>query len=131
VLLVPACGDNADRDGRTVEVTTVEYEFTGLPAELPPGRVTFDVRNGGAENHDLVLRRVIREADILDVLELSQEERKAYLEDAGATPAIPPGETRSFTTSLETGTYAYLCMVTTETGRSHAFDGMRGTIEVG
>lgn len=93
--------------------------------------MTFEVRNEGGENHDLVLGRVLREANILDVLELSQEEREGYLEDAGATPAVPPGETRSLTASLRTGTYVYLCMVTTESGRPHAFDGMRGTIEVG
>jgi plastocyanin len=130
VLLVPACGDGPDGGGRTIEVTAIEYEFDGIPAEMPPGRVTFDVRNEGGENHDLVLRKVIREADILDVLELSQEEQEEYLEDAGATPAVPPGEARSLTTTPEAGTYVYLCMVTTESGRPHAFDGMRGSIEV-
>lgn len=122
-----ACGDE---DGRTVEVDTTEYEFGGIPSELGPGPVTFVVRNDGGENHDLVLREVIRERDILEILELSQAEQQEYLDDAGATPAIPPGVTRSLTASLETGTYAYLCMVTTESGRPHAFAGMRGTFEV-
>jgi plastocyanin len=127
-LLAAAC---ADDESRAVEVTTTEYEFAGIPAELPPGPVTFEVRNDGGENHDLVLRKVILERDILEVLELSQVEQGDYLEDAGATPAIPPGEMGSLAASLETGTYAYLCLVTTESGRPHAFAGMRGTVEVG
>jgi hypothetical protein len=126
-LLGAACGEE---DGRTVEVTTTEYEFGGIPTELRRGPVTFVVRNDGGENHDLVLRKVIRERDILEVLELSQAQQHEYLDDAGATPAIPPGERGSLAASLEIGTYAYLCMVTTESGRPHAFAGMRGTFEV-
>lgn len=93
--------------------------------------MTFDVENEGGENHDLVLRRVLRETDVLEVLELSQEEQAAYLEEAGASPVIPPGEGGSLTAALEPGAYVYLCLVTTEAGRPHALQGMHGRFEVG
>lgn len=125
VLLATACG--ADE---SVEVVTTEYEFDGIPGDLPAGEVTFEVRNEGGENHDLVLRRVIRERDILEVLELSQPDQAEYLENTGATPAVPPGGSSSLTVTLESGTYAYLCLVTAESGRPHAYLGMRGRFEV-
>ena len=126
---IVGCADG-EPEGRVVEVTAAEYEFRGIPSQLPPGRVTFRISNQGAENHNFVLTRVLREADILEVLELSQPERARYLEDVGATDAVPPGGTGRLSASLEAGRYVYLCLVTTEAGRPHAFVGMRGELIV-
>ena len=114
----------------TVGVTALEYRFSGIPASLPAGTVTFAVDNRGGENHELVLSRVIGDDPILEVLDRPQWEWDAHLENAGATDAIPPGQGQSLSANLEAGTYAYYCLVTTEAGRPHAFEGMRGTFDV-
>ena len=110
-------------------VTALEYRFIGVPASLPAGTVTFAVDNRGGEAHELVVARVIGDDPVLEVLERPQSEWARHLEVVGATEAIPPGQARTLTATLEAGTYAYYCLVTTEAGRPHALDGMRGTFD--
>ena len=111
-------------------MTALEYRFIGIPASAPAGTVTFAVNNRGGEHHELVLGRVIGDDPILEVLELPQSEWEGHLEVAGGTGPIPPSQARTISSTLEPGTYAYYCLVTTEAGRSHAVEGMRGTFDV-
>ncbi len=73
-------------EGREVEVTMHEFGFRLSSAEVPAGRVTFEVRNEGTIEHNFI------------VAELGQ----------GTSP-IPPGGKAELTVDLQPGTYTVVC----------------------
>ena len=126
LLALAACGS-----GATVDVTATEYAFGGIPDRLSPGETKFVVENVGGEGHDFILTRVLDEdVSVPEASELPQAEREAVLEEVAATAVFDPGDIAEVTADLRPGPFAYLCMTTTEAGRTHAFEGMWGTFEV-
>ncbi len=90
-------------DGALVSVSAVEYAYTVDPTEVPAGAVTFELTNEGTMGHDLVLDG----------------------DPGGNTDIIDPGETDSFTVTLEPGTYTLYCSV-----GNHRAQGMEMTVTV-
>lgn len=72
-----------------VQVDLTEFSITMVPAEVPPGNVTFTIKNSGVSPHDF------------------------SLPDFGKiTPLINPGETTTLVVEiLDKGTYKVLCHV--------------------
>mgnify|MGYP001826924169 FL=1 len=105
-------------DDMTVEVTGVEYAFTGLPETLPVGsQLTFT--NQGAELHELVLVRIadgVTES-LEELLAMEAEGRdpmaEGLVEMVGAGPLLAmPGETAEGSLALDQeGQYVALCFI--------------------
>jgi len=95
-VLVAGCGgsDSADESGSAasgesvVEISGVEYAYATATSSVAAGEVTFELTNDGTMGHDLVLD-----------------------EPSGSTDVIEPGETDSFTVTLEPGVYTLYCSV--------------------
>ena len=104
----------------TVEVTTVDYAFEGLPTELEAG-TTIEVRNtSAAELHELVAIRLSDDErrSIEELLALPPEELEALFAAPPALVAVaPPGEDAFVAlgdgTLDEPGRYAIVCFIPT------------------
>ncbi len=95
-----------------VDATAVEYAFQGIPATMEAGPTSFDLRNSGKELHELALFKkkdgVTESFD--EILELSEEEGQAKVEQVGNSFAAP-GDTDYAVVDLEEGEYVALCFV--------------------
>ena len=130
---VPACSSEQEAVDRAsqVTVTAVDYAFRGLPDHLPAGPTVFTVRNEGGEGHDFILSRVAPGSPpVQEAIELPQVERERFLPRVARSVVVMPGETATVSSTLRPGAYAYLCLTTTESGRTHAYQGMWGTFSV-
>jgi uncharacterized cupredoxin-like copper-binding protein len=92
------------RAGTTIEVKLSEFEVSLEPTQTVAGEVIFNVRNEGHLPHDF----------------------KIWGSDVDYTTSmLQPGESETFTVSLEPGSYDYECTV-----EGHNMLGMRGSIVV-
>jgi hypothetical protein len=87
----------------TQEVHLIEYAIH-MPATLPPGRVAFNIENGGKEEHAFVIRG-------------NGIEQKS--------DPLTRGNTTSLEVELQPGTYTIWCPV-----KDHAQKGMKTTVTV-
>ncbi|GIG53866.1 plastocyanin/azurin family copper-binding protein [Demequina activiva] len=95
-------GDGAD-SGTPVAVSGFEFGYD-LDAPTAAGTYTFELTNDGAMQHDLVIEGG---------------------EASGSTAVIAPGDTDSFTVTLEPGEYTLYCSVA-----GHRSQGMEVTFTV-
>jgi iron uptake system component EfeO len=106
-LLVAACGDDDDSSGGgsgAVEVTISDAGCAPDPIEVTAGTVTFDVTNDGSAS--------VTEFEVLD----SDDHVIGEVEN------VVPGDEKSFSVTLEPGTYTSYC--------PNGTDVERGTIDV-
>lgn len=105
----------------TVEVTGIEYAFTGLPESVPAG-TTLAFTNGGVELHEMVLNRIADgvEETFEELMALNESgvdlEAEGYIDmDFGNQMLLAfPGETAEDTVTLDQeGRYVVLCYVPT------------------
>jgi uncharacterized cupredoxin-like copper-binding protein len=137
VLVLAGCGGQGARPRKaepepgpeTVEVVATEYEFQGIPAELPAGETTFSFANEGEEEHQLGLALITSDLSVEEILQLPPPEEGENIEEVGATGA-GPGGSGEFEADLEPGRYGYACFVETPDGESHAELGMFGEFTV-
>jgi uncharacterized cupredoxin-like copper-binding protein len=131
-FLAASCSETTTPpDESQVDVVAVEYEFVGVSSQLPAGATTFVIRNDGGEGHDFIVGRMLREdVEVPEVLEIPQPERERSFRQVAETVIVHPGETARLSVDLAEGRYAYLCLTTTEAGRTHAYHGMWGEFSV-
>jgi uncharacterized cupredoxin-like copper-binding protein len=102
--LLAACS-SGKKVSATVPVLAKDYSFDPATITVHAGRVAFDVKNVGKEEHEF---EIFDGAKLIDEVE-----------------GITPGLTRSVTVDLEAGTYTFVCK---EPG--HEEKGMKGTLTV-
>src|SRR5688500_17441940 len=68
---------------REVTVKAVEYEFQGLPAILPAGRVRVLLENAGQEPHEFGLVRITGDQTVEELLQLGNRAER-FIEDVGS-----------------------------------------------
>jgi uncharacterized cupredoxin-like copper-binding protein len=95
-----AAAHPAAQKATTVRVVAKDYKFVLSTKTVRHGRITFDIKNEGATNHDFKI-------------------------DEYRSKMIKPGTSTTMTVTLKAGKYHYMCSVD-----SHAKLGMRGTLRV-
>jgi hypothetical protein len=105
--------DLATCDWTSVAVTTTEYRFEGIPAELTAGVTSFEIDNQGAEPHEL---RIFRKADgvtapAAELLALPEEELAGQAEMVGTGEYADPADDGYFVADLAAGDYFAACFV--------------------
>ncbi len=108
-------------DDMTVEVTGVEYAFTGLPESVPAG-TTLAFTNGGVELHEMVVNRIADgvEETFDELMALNESgvdlEAEGYIDmEFGNQMVLAlPGQTSEDSITLEQeGRYVVLCFIPT------------------
>jgi plastocyanin len=115
--------------GATVEFTTVEYEFQGIPSELQAGETTFALTNDGQEQHEFSLFRMTGDQPVDELIQLPEKQARKLIEDVTHTFAKPGGSAEA-TADLTPGRYGYVCFIPAPDGEPHALKGMNGEFSV-
>jgi iron uptake system component EfeO len=102
-----ACSSSSSSSSKatTVPVNAKEYAFEPATLNVAAGRLAFEVRNVGKEDHEF---EIFKGTSLVDEVE-----------------DIAPGLTRTLNVELAAGTYTYVCK---EPG--HEEKGMKGTLTV-
>lgn len=155
------CGDDDDSDEATddptdeastddgeaadaLEVTGVDYAFTGLPEEIPGGNVTVHFTNGGEAPHEIAFVNIGDESnadgffdDFGPVIQGGAPWPDYITNVAGANEA-EPGADFTATYQLDPGTYMVFCSLTgtpedpeAEEAPPHFTQGMQQVVTVG
>jgi hypothetical protein len=110
---VPGPPGEPPADGATpVTLTAVEYAFEDAESSYPAGDYAFTLSNEGAELHEVVLVRILDEdANLDDLMVMSDEEAEAAIEFAGGAVACPGDTAEPFGAALESGRYVMACFL--------------------
>jgi hypothetical protein len=105
--------DLATCDWGKVDVTTTEYRFDGIPADLPAGVTSFDLTNQGSEPHEL---RIYRKAEgvttpAAELLALPEDQLAEQAEMVGTGEYADPSDDGYFVADLAAGDYFAACFV--------------------
>jgi hypothetical protein len=116
-------------------ITQRDFAFDA-PATIPAGTRTLEVRNTGAQSHELHLAKLDPGHTLQDVLEAVQQSGPdtpppPWAHDVTSVDAQGPGLTQWVTLNLTPGTYAMLCFLPDViTERPHALEGMVNSFTV-
>ena len=111
----PSDSGTSGGGGTTVDVTLTEFEVTMSSTDVPAGEVTFNVTNEGTVEHEFVVFQTDLAEDALpegsDEPEVNEDDPQ--LTSMGEVEDVAPGESKSFTATLEAGSYVGICNVET------------------
>lgn len=109
-----------------LDVVATEYEWSGLPDEVPAGSYPMSFRNDGAEAHEVVIFRNPGRVPLEELRELGPVGIKDAVEVVGSLISGPgtPADSE-ITVTLTSGEYEVVCFVpATSDGRAHFEHGM-------
>jgi hypothetical protein len=129
----PACDPVGEGGGRPVSVALNEFSVEVVPVSVAAGEVTFDLRNEGAEPHELVVVRAESPAELSVVEGRVDEDALQAGAFIGEVESFAAGATCEGTFELAAGSYVLFCnLVEEEDGEteSHFEEGMATTFQV-
>jgi hypothetical protein len=98
---------------KRVDVTAVNYAFSGVPPELKRGPTSFELTNNGTEHHEMVIYR--RNDDIKEtfdqLLAMPQEEAEQRVTFVVQDDAQPQEDGAHAVADLKGGEYAMICFI--------------------
>lgn len=119
-------------DAGGVTVTAVDFAFQTESSTVPAGETEFTFKNEGEEQHELAMVGLKGNApELSELVKMSDKEVEKYFAGApfGTNGPIKPGDTTTFTSDLQPGTYAMVCFVETD-GKPHVAMGMFSSLTV-
>lgn len=117
-LVLAACGGSGAADG-TIEISGLDYGFSGVPETAAVGAELTFVNDSDAEVHEMVAVRIADGEDrpLEELLALPDEESEGVIEFQGVLVALPgetgvnpEGEGSSIALS-QPGRYAIVCFI--------------------
>lgn len=99
--------------GTTVDVSLTEFKVEFSTTDIPSGDVTFNVTNDGTIPHEFVVFQTDLAEDALPEPsgEAEVDEDDASLNSMGEVEDVDPGTSKSFSATLEPGSYVGICNV--------------------
>jgi hypothetical protein len=129
--VAPGPRSSGTSTARTILITAHDYAFTGVPARIHAGWLTFRLVNAGSEVHMLGIARVPYGHSARAVLEAIARDRVEPETTAWGGPnAVSPGDTATVTLFFPAGEYAITCSVESADGKRHALHGMMALMTV-
>lgn len=112
-------------------IVATEYEWSGLPDQIPAGTYPMSFRNDGAEAHEIALFRNPDDVPLEELFELGPVGIKDAVDMVGTLisgPGLPADQ--ELTVTLTPGEYEVVCFIPAADGRPHFERGMHRTLEV-
>lgn len=125
-LVVTAAPAAAATPAARETITLRDFAFT-MPAQLPAGKHTYRVVNGGPQPHELVVARLAPGGTLADVSRFFTEPAAGPppFTLVGGMQGLAPGGSGFMTLDLTTGEYAAVCLIPDPaTGKAHLHLGM-------
>lgn len=114
-----------------LDLVAEDYDWTGLPDQLPAGTYPMTLRNDGAEIHEIQVFRNPEHLSLQQLFDLGPVEMAAHVEEAGGAFVGPGDTSEESVLELEPGTYEVVCFVPSSVDQQPHFDhGMHRTLEV-
>ena len=114
-----------------LDLVAEDYDWTGLPDELPAGTYPMTLRNDGAEIHEIQVFRNPEHLTLPQLFDLGPVEMADHVEEAGGAFVGPGDTSEESVLDLEPGTYEVVCFVPSSVDQRPHFDhGMHRTLEV-
>lgn len=139
---VDNCGKTPDDSGPTdeqiaeptpgaevVEITAVDFQFQGVPEQVPAGPVSIGLTNAGESAHEMTVVWLAPDADLDALLASDAEPSPDVAREIGSTHASPGEGPFYVNADLEPGRYAVLCFVPGPNGQPHFMLGMKATFQ--
>ena len=127
----PGSQSSGTSTARTILITAHDYAFTGVPARIHAGWLTFRLVNAGSEVHMLGIARVPYGHSARAVLvAIARDRAEPETTDGGGPNAVSPGDTATVTLFFPAGEYAITCSVESADGKMHALRGMMALMTV-
>lgn len=115
-----------------IDIVATDYEWSGLPDELPAGTYPMSFVNEGAEVHEISIFRNPEDLPLDELFALGPEGMEEVVEPVGmliSAPGTPAEEEVEIT--LTPGEYEVVCFVPAASdGRPHFDHGMHRTLTV-
>jgi uncharacterized cupredoxin-like copper-binding protein len=135
------CGTEAGEDdevateplegAEVISVTGIDFEFEGIPDEVPAGDVSFEFTNEGEAAHEMAVFKLGEGADMDELLSRDEEPSDEEAQEVGFTFAGPgQGGVYLNAEGLDAGTYAVVCFIPGPEGKAHHELGMKTTFTV-
>ncbi len=117
-----------------VAVNLVEYKVAPQPPSVPSGNVTFEAKNIGGTDHELVVIKTnLAQGALPTKGDGSVNETSSTITIVGKTASIPKVQAKSVTLNLAPGDYVLICnlvQTTNGTTTSHYAQGMHAGFTV-
>ena len=115
-----------------LDIEATEFEWSGLPDELPAGTYPMSFHNAGSEAHEISIFRNPDDIPLEDLFALGPNGMEGAVETVGFLIAGPGASAdQEVTVTLTPGEYDVVCFIPTPTdGRSHFQHGMHRTLVV-
>ena len=113
-----------------VPVTGMDYEFVGIPAEIPAGPVSLSFENLGDAAHEMLVLRLGDGFTLDEILALEGEPTEEQATEFGVTFGAPGDPISYVNGDLQPGTYAVVCFIPGPGGKPHFELGMKTTFAV-
>lgn len=133
-LAMSACkqeeSTTTDAGPAKVEIGLTEWAVSVDPTRAEAGKITFEARNTGTEDHEFVIVKTdLAITDLPTKPDGSMDEEGAGIEVIGEIEEFSPGETPSLEADLVAGNYVFLCNVVDTKGQVHYKNGMRNSFK--
>lgn len=130
---VEAPVDDEQESATSLDVVAGEYSFSLSSTTVAAGRLPLELRNEGAQPHQLMVARLHDGVTLDDYVAASHDSEgaaSALVDEAGGINAVDAGATRTGYADLEAGRYVVLCFLPTPGGPSHLHEGMVAELTV-
>jgi uncharacterized cupredoxin-like copper-binding protein len=94
--------------GGVVNATLTEMKIALDRTSVPAGPITFNVKNAGTVEHELVVLRTNLAQDKIPA-DLEEPGKMDETGNLGETGEVPVGTSKSFTVTLPAGSYVLIC----------------------
>ncbi len=115
-----------------LDIVATEYEWSGLPPELPAGSYPMSFRNEGTEPHEISIFRNPDNVGLEELFELGPQGIQGAVEMVGTLIAGPTSSaSQELTITLTPGDYEVVCFLPARSdSKPHFTHGMHRTLVV-
>jgi plastocyanin len=106
-----------------IDIVAKEYEWSGVPDELPAGSYPMSFRNEGVQAHEISIFRNPDRIDLHELVALGPEKMKDYVEEVGMLIAgAGTSAQNEITLELTPGEYEVVCFIPDDRDTKPHFD---------
>ena len=122
IIVAVALASTSDAASKSSKVTLSEFKISASPKTASAGKVTFNVKNSGDMEHEMV---VIKTSTAASKLKVGSNNRVSEKGSVGEVEDLAGGKSKKLTLNLKKGHYVLLCNIP-----GHFKGGMRADFTV-